>query len=563
MVWLLLVFVAVLVILFFRFRKTLQVEKDINSTLRAENEALVQLQSTLRTENEALAQFRNILDAKTEAERILAEARLASDEATRAATAALAEAQENAARLMEQARQGSAEELSQARLEAKTLRSRAQTAFAEAQIKVESVLRSAQQEAERVVENARNRGQEIAGNAFRAVEDAEQFQRIADAMKNLIDGYGDRYVISSRGLLDELAASYGFTDAGAELRNAIDRSRIMVANETAATCDYVERNRRGTAIRFVIDAFNGKVDSILSRVKSDNAGTLEKAIRDAFTLVNYNGAAFRKARILDSYLESRLMELRWAVAVQEIKLREKEEQRQIKEQIRDEERAQRDFQRAIRDAAREEDALRKAMEKVRGQVERASAEQREMYEAQLREMAERLRQAEERNQRALSMAQQTKIGHVYVISNVGSLGKDVYKIGLTRRLDPIDRIYELSNASVPFSFDVHAMIFSENAPELETALHRHFLTAQVNKVNPRKEFFRVSIATIRDELEKLRIKTQWTMSAAAKEYRETLALERTLREDPDKGYELLEQITDTALSSINSEDEEEEAGTLV
>jgi hypothetical protein len=549
MVWLLLVFVAVLVILFFRFRKTLQVEKDINTTLRAENEAL--------------AQFRNILDAKTEAERILAEARLDSDEATRAATVALAEAQENAARLMEQARQGSTEELSQARLEAKTLRFRAQTAFAEAQIKVESVLRSAQQEAERVVENARNRGQEIAGNAFRAVEDAEQFQQIADAMKNLIDGYGDRYVISSRGLLDELAASYGFTDAGAELKNAIDRSRIMVANETAATCDYVERNRRETAIRFVIDAFNGKVDSILSRVKSDNAGTLEKAIRDAFTLVNYNGAAFRKARILDSYLESRLMELRWAVAVQEIKLREKEEQRQIKEQIREEERAQRDFQRAIRDAAREEDALRKAMEKVQGQMERASAEQREMYEAQLREMAERLRQAEERNQRALSMAQQTKIGHVYVISNVGSLGKDVYKIGLTRRLDPIDRIYELSNASVPFSFDVHAMIFSENAPELETALHRHFLTSQVNKVNPRKEFFRVSIATIREELKKLNIKTQWTMTASAKEYRETLALERTLQEDPEKGYELLEQITDTTIPSINSEDEEEEAGTLV
>jgi hypothetical protein len=213
MVWLLLVFVAVLVILFFRFRKTLQVEKDINTILRAENEAL--------------AQFRNILDAKTEAERILTEARLDSDEATRAATVALAEAQENAARLMEQARQGSTEELSQARLEAKTLRFRAQTAFAEAQIKVESVLRSAQQEAERVVENARNRGQEIAGNAFRAVEDAEQFQQIADAMKNLIDGYGDRYVISSRGLLDELAASYGFTDAGAELKNAIDRSRIM------------------------------------------------------------------------------------------------------------------------------------------------------------------------------------------------------------------------------------------------------------------------------------------------------------------------------------------------
>lgn len=345
-----------------------------------------------------------------------------SDEATRGATTALAEAEENAARIRQQAQQGTAEELSQARLEAKTLRSRAQAAFTDAQNKVESVLRSAQQEANKVIENARRRGEEIAGKAIEAVENAEHFQQIYEAMKNLIDGYGDRYVISSRGVLDELAASYGFTDAGTELKNAIERSRMMVTNETAATCDYVERNRRETAIRFVIDAFNGKFDSVLSKVKDDNAGTLEKAIRDAYMLVNYNAAAFRHARIVDSYLESRLMELRWAAAVQGIKLREKEEQRQIKEQIREEERAQREFQRAIRDAAREEKALRRAIEKVQVQVERASTELREKYEALVQERAERLRQAEERNQRALSMAQQTKIGHVYIISNVGSFG---------------------------------------------------------------------------------------------------------------------------------------------
>lgn len=520
--------------------------------------------ATLRAENEALAQFRDIVDAKAEADRILTEARLGSAEATRTANTALSEAQEGAARLKKQAEQSCAEEISQARLEAKTLRSRAQTVLSDAQNKVESILRSAQQEAKEIIQKANKRGEEIAGKAFEAVQDAEHFERIAEAMKTLIDGYGDRYVISSRGLLDELAASYGFTNAGAELKNAIERSRMMVTNETAATCDYVERNRRETAIRFVVDAFNGKVDSILSKVKNDSVGTLEKGIRDAFTLVNYNGAAFRNARILDSYLESRLMELRWAVAVQEIKLREIEEQRQIKEQIREEGRAQREFQRAMRDASREEEALRKAMEKVQGQVERASAEQREKYEAQLAEMAERLRQAEERNQRALSMAQQTKIGHVYIISNVGSFGEEVYKIGLTRRLDPIDRVHELSNASVPFSFDVHAMIFSENAPELETALHRHFLTSQVNKVNLRKEFFRVPIATIREELEKLNINTRWIMTAAAKEYRETLALERTLQEDPEKGYELLQQqINDIPFTRISSEEEAEEAGALV
>lgn len=571
MVWLLLIVIAVLLYLLFQTQKRLRTEQQSNSALKEENQNLARSRNeeraantTLRAENAALAQFRHVLDAKIEADRILLEARLQSDETLTAAAAALAEAQESAKSLTQQTQQTSAEELAQARLEARTIRSRAQTAFAEAQNTVESVLRSAQQEAKNVVEAARKRGEEIAGKAFEAVDNAERFQQIAEAMQNLIEEYGDRYVISSRGLLDELAASYGFTNAGTELKNAIERSRRMVANETAATCDYVEKNRRETAVRFVVDAFNGKVDSTLSKVKDDNAGTLEKAIRDAFTLVNFNGAAFRNARIQESYLDSRLMELRWVVAVQEIKLREKEEQRQIKEQIREEERAQREFQRAMRDATREEEALRKAMEKVQGQVEKASAEQRQKYEAQLAEMAERLRQAEERNQRALSMAQQTKVGHVYIISNVGSFGEDVYKIGLTRRLDPVDRIHELSNASVPFSFDIHAMIFSENAPELETALHRHFLTSQVNKLNPRKEFFRVPIAMIRQELENLDIKTRWTMPAAAKEYRETLSLERTLQKDPEKGYQLLaKQIAEASTTISPSEDEEEEIGTLV
>ena len=571
MVWLLLIAVAVLFFLLFRLFRALRAEQTANASLRENNQSLTlsrdeerATNAALREENAALAQFREVLDAKAEADRLLVEARVQSAETMAAAAAALAEAQESANRLTQQAQQTSAEELSQARLEARTIRSRAQAAFAEAQNSVESVLRSAQQEAKNVVNAARKRGEEIAGKAFEAVDNAERFQQIAEAMQNLIEGYGDRYVISSRGLLDELAASYGFTSAGTELKNAIERSRLMVANETAATCDYVERNRRETAIRFVVDAFNGKVDSTLSKVKDDNAGTFEKAIRDAFTLVNYNGAAFRNARIQESYLDSRLMELRWAVAVQEIKLREKEEQRQIKEQIREEERAQREFQRAMRDATREEEALRKAMEKVQGQVEKASVEQRQKYEAQLAEMAERLQQAEERNRRALSMAQQTKVGHVYIISNVGSFGEDVYKIGLTRRLDPVDRIHELSNASVPFSFDIHAMIFSENAPELETALHRHFLTSQVNKLNPRKEFFRVPIARIRQELENLDIKTRWTMTAAAKEYRETLSLERTLQEDPEKGYQLLEkQITEAFTGNAPFAEDEEETGNLV
>jgi hypothetical protein len=101
------------------------------------------------------------------------------------------------------------------------------------------------------------------------------------------------------------------------------------------------------------------------------------------------------------------------------------------------------------------------MEKAQAQIAQATDDQKAKYEQQLVDLAERLRIAEEKNQRALSMAQQTKRGHVYIISNIGSFGEHVYKIGLTRRLEPQDRIRELGDSSVPFEFDIHAMIFSE------------------------------------------------------------------------------------------------------
>ncbi|MCY1274884.1 hypothetical protein D9M70_235140 [compost metagenome] len=122
---------------------------------------------------------------------------------------------------------------------------------------------------------------------------------------------------------------------------------------------------------------------------------------------------------------------------------------------------------------------------------------------------------------------------MYVISNIGSFGEEVFKIGMTRRLEPQDRIRELGDASVPFEFDVHAMIFSDDAPGLEKSLHRHFLRQQVNKVNPRKEFFRLGLEDIRQELDTLGVETHWTMTARAHEYRESLRIEQQILEKPE------------------------------
>ena len=267
-------------------------------------------------------------------------------------------------------------------------------------------------------------------------------------------------------------------------------------------------------------------------MEHDNIGTLEQEIRDAFALVNFHWSAFRNARVQETYLTARLEELKWASVVQELKLKAREEQARIREQMREEEKVRREIDRAIRESEKEQEMLRRAKAQVEEQVRHASAEQKAQYEARLLELEDKLRAAEEKNQRALSMAQQTKLGHVYVISNVGAFGEEIYKIGLTRRLVPQDRIDELGDSSVPFPFDVHAVIRSENAPKLEAELHKRFVFKQVNKVNRRKEFFRVSLAEIRAEIQRLGLAAEWTMLAHSEEYRQSLAIERRIKEDP-------------------------------
>lgn len=400
-----------------------------------------------------------------------------------------------------------------------------------AQQEAQDRIRAAINESNRILKEARLEAEKIAGDALIAMKNASSYDQAIKAMKNIIEGYGNQYIVPSYSLLDDLAQEFSYTDAGRELLASRERTKLLVNENMAAECDYVEKNRSTTAIQFVIDAFNGKVDSILTRVKKDNYGILAQRIKDAFATVNYLGSPFRNARVRTEYLNSRLNELKWACIVVELKEQQKEEQRRIREQMREEERARREYEKAIKEAEKEEALLKKLIEKAQSQIETANEEQKLKYEKQLLELKEKLRLAEEKNQRAVSMAQQTRAGHVYIISNIGSFGENVFKIGMTRRLEPIDRITELSNASVPFSFDIHAMIYSDDAPTLELSLHRAFRDLQMNKVNSRKEFFKVDLLDIKSKLDELAIQTSWTMLAEAKQYKETLVIEEAIRRD--------------------------------
>lgn len=472
-----------------------------------------------RKELESLKKYSTLVDAEARTRGMLAEA-------VKSANSLREEAQA----LLDRSREAAAEERAAATEKAKEIRENA-----------DAILDQATRDSAKMAADAHANAEKIAGDAYTALRDKENLEGAAKAIKNIIDGYGDRYIIPTRSLVDDLAADFGHTEAGRALAAAREQSRRIVEEGHASECDYSEANRRETAIRFVVDAFNGRVDAILSRSKNDNFGTLEQEIRDAFSLVNLNGKAFRDARILPSYLDSRLAELKWAVVVQELRHKEREEQRRIKEQMREEEKARREYERAIQESEQEELTIKRALEKARLEVEQASVEQRAKFEQEIALLNQRLTEAEAKNQRALSMAQQTRKGNVYIVSNAGSFGEGVFKIGMTRRLEPLDRIKELGDASVPFEFDVHAMIASDDAPALEKLLHSEFDGGRINKVNYRKEFFKVALEQVRSVIAAKGIEASFTMMAEAQEFRETQVLNKMTPEEREK-YHLQREL---------------------
>lgn len=277
-------------------------------------------------------------------------------------------------------------------------------------------------------------------------------------------------------------------------------------------------------LKLILRAFNGESDSFVARVNYRNVDAMEKRIRSAFDAINAITEKYNFCQLNPRYLDLRIQELQLVYEWEEAKQREKEEQARIREQMREEEKATREAERAQQQAEKEEAKYQELLKKAEQEVQLASEKDKERLNAQIEELQRRVAEIEEKK-KAISQAMLTKTGHVYIISNVGSFGEDVYKIGMTRRLEPMDRVKELGDASVPFPFDVHAMIRTSDAPALENALHKHFDFRRLNLENQRKEFFRVSIEEIRQELDQLKTELgieselRLTLLAEAKEYR--------------------------------------------
>lgn len=275
--------------------------------------------------------------------------------------------------------------------------------------------------------------------------------------------------------------------------------------------------------KLMLRAFNGECDSFISTVDWNNIQRMTERIHKSFEFIN---KVYRDQDIYinPEYKDLKIKELQLSYEYKKKKYDEKEEQRVIREQMREEEKAQREIEAAKIKAEKEETAYQKSLEKARSEVIDAVGEKHDKLIQKIAELESRLSEAEQNKQRALSMAQQTRRGHVYVISNIGSFGENVYKIGMTRRLDPMDRVRELGDASVPFMFDVHALIFSDDAPALEGTLHKTFEHKRVNLINLKREFFNVTLSEIESEVIKNHGQIEFTRIAEAEQYRETVAI---------------------------------------
>lgn len=317
-----------------------------------------------------------------------------------------------------------------------------------------------------------------------------------------------------------------------EQNKIIQKQKELISSDEAAICtanwSVQGSEAKGKAIikvykKLMLRAFNGECDVLISKVKWNNVNQMKERINKIFETINKLGQGFQ-VYINEDYCQLKVQELVLEYEYQAKRQQEKEELRAIQEELREEEKARREFEQAQKEAEKEEALYQKALDKARKELESATGKKNEELAAQIEKLERELEVAHEKKERAISMAQQTKRGHVYVISNIGSFGENVYKIGMTRRLEPIDRIKELGDASVPFQFDIHAMIYSEEAPTLENELHKAFSNKKINMLNYRKEFFKVTLDEIEHKTKEIGLEAEFSRLPEAMEYRETAAI---------------------------------------
>ncbi|HEL1200242.1 TPA: DUF4041 domain-containing protein, partial [Streptococcus equi subsp. zooepidemicus] len=279
-------------------------------------------------------------------------------------------------------------------------------------------------------------------------------------------------------------------------------------------------------IKAAIRGFNGEADAHLVKVTVTNIDKKISALRKAFEQLNKMYER-NKIQITHAYLDLKIEELRLAAEYELQKQEEKELLREQRAKEKEDKKLQAEIAAKRKQVEKDRKHFKQMLENVEKLLESASPEEQDKLKLQLSEYQDKLSELDDIEEDIDYREGHATAGYVYIISNIGAFGEDVYKIGVTRRLEPMERIRELGSASVPFQFDVHALIFSEEAFALESELHNKFEAYKVNKINSRKEYFRVPFAKIKEVLENHKeLAIELTEKAEAFEYRQGILIEK-------------------------------------
>lgn len=279
-------------------------------------------------------------------------------------------------------------------------------------------------------------------------------------------------------------------------------------------------------VKQIVRSFNNECDAAISKVKFNNVESIRKKIEKSYEQLNKMNSKLQIS-LTPKYLSLKLEELNLAYEYQVKKEEEKEEAKRIREEQREAQKLLKEIEEARKLIEKEQAHYSKAMQSIEKQIELASEEDRPALLEKKADIQKQLEKLEKEIQDVDYREANQKAGYVYIISNIGSFGENIYKIGMTRRLNPQDRVDELGDASVPFRFDVHAMIFAEDAPALESALHKAFDKKKVNMVNGRKEFFNVTLDEIESVVKSNFDKTvEFVKTPEAEQYRESLMMKK-------------------------------------
>ena len=305
----------------------------------------------------------------------------------------------------------------------------------------------------------------------------------------------------------------------------LEEKELLQSNEYVVISSSDSKQEINSNIKQIVRCINSECDNILINISIKNIDSMRNKISKCYESLNkifmVNGI-----QLTPKVLEYKLSELNLVYTYELKKQQEKEQQKAIKEQMVEEEKVRREIEKQKAKLEKDQTQFSNEITKLMAYLQKSQNDiEKQLYVNKINELEEKLKQLEQEKETVLEREANARAGFVYVISNIGSFGEDIYKIGMTRRLEPMDRIKELSSASVPFEFDVHAMIFSDNAPELENTLHKHFEKQRVNRANVRKEFFRVSIDEIETIVKEIYNNTvEFTRIPVATEYRQTLSI---------------------------------------